>query len=171
MSGFRRGPAPFFAVALILVGIVLLLDRLEVVRIGFHMAFWSLVMLFGLVQAVQGFSRDRRGRVFGGTVLFLYGLFFLLRFSDYVDVRAGMFFPATFLIIGIALLMVFLNNYREWELLIPAFLMCSIGVAFVLSDFGYLDRYEVWEAVRLYWPLGLVLVGIALLLRRKLQTQ
>jgi cell wall-active antibiotic response 4TMS protein YvqF len=171
MTEMRKSRAPWFAVALILVGAVLLLDRLDLIRFGFQMALWSVLAVFGLVKAVQGFSRNQKGSIFGGTVAFLYGLFFLLRSSDYVDVRMGMFFPATFLIFGIALLMMFLNNYHEWELLIPAGLLGGIGVAFVLSDLGYLDRYDVWEAVRLYWPLGLVLLGLALLLRRRAQVQ
>jgi MFS family permease len=108
-----------------------------------------------------------RGRIFAGTLLFLYGLFFLLRTSEYVDIRLRMFFPATFLIIGVALLMVFLSNYRAWELLIAAGLLCGIGVAFLMTEVGYLDRYEVWETVRLYWPVGLVLLGIAMILRRR----
>ena len=171
MAEPRKGAVPLIAVALIVVGAVLLLDRLDVIRVGFDLVFWSLVMLFGLMRVVQGFSRDRRGRIFAGTVLFLYGLFFLLRSSDYVDVRMRMFLPATFLVFGIALLMMFINNYREWELLIPSFVFCGIGVAFVLSELGYLDPYEVREAVRLYWPVGLVVVGLALLLRRRTQIQ
>jgi len=171
MTGSRKGSAPLFAVALIVVGLVLLLDRLDVIRFGYHMVFWFLVMLYGLVRAVQGFSAGKKGRIFAGTVLFLYGLFFLLRSSDYVDVRMRMFLPATFLIFGIALLMMYLDNYREWELLIPAGLMCGLGAALILGELGYLDQYEVWDAVRLYWPLGLVLIGIALLLRRRAQIQ
>ena len=171
MPDSRKGPIPLIAVALIVVGGMLLLDRLNVVRIEYDMVFWFLVMLVGLMRVVQGFSRDRRGRIFAGTVLFLYGLFFLLRSSDYVDVRMRMFIPATFLVFGIALLMMFLNNYREWELLIPSFLFCGIGIAFVLSELGYLDSYEVWDVVHLYWPLGLVVVGLALLLRRRTQIQ
>ena len=165
MSDLRKNSAPLFAVALILIGSALLLDRLDVIRFGFHMMLWTIVMVFGLVRVLQGFSRGRKGIIFWGTLLFLYGLFFLLRSSDYFDVRMGLFFPATFLIVGIALLMMFLNNYREWELLIPASLMCGIGVAFVLGEAGYVDRYDVWETLRMYWPLGLVLVVFLCLVR------
>ena len=171
MPEVPRHRTHWLAVGLILLGVVMLLDRLDLIQFGFHMAIWSILLIFGLVNAVQGFARNRRGAIFGGTVAFLYGLFFLLRSSDYVDVRMGMFFPATFLIFGIALLMLFLNNFHEWELLIPASLLCGIGVAFVLTELGYLDRYDVWDAVRLYWPLALVVLGLALLLRRRAQVQ
>jgi hypothetical protein len=171
MPDARRGSFPLFAIALIVVGVVLLLDRLQVITFGFSPVFWSLVMFFGLVRVTQGFSHDFRGRIFGGTVLFLYGLFFLLHSSEFVDIRLRMFFPATFLILGIALLMVYLNNVREWELLIPAGLLCGIGVAFLMTEIGYLDQYEVWETVRMYWPLGLVLVGLAMILRRRTRLQ
>ena len=169
MSGGRKGAVPFIAVALIALGAVLLLDRLGVIHFGFELAFWSLAMIFGLTRVVQGFSRNGKGRIFGGTLLFLWGLFFLLRSSDIVEFHAGMFPAAVFLIFGIALLMMFLNNFREWELLIPSVVLCGIGAALVLGELGYIDRYDVWEAVRLYWPVGLVGVGVALLLRRRAQ--
>ncbi len=171
MNGIRRGPVPFIAVALIVIGAVLLLDRLGVIRFGVELAFWSLVMVFGLSRVVLGFSRGTRGRIFAGTLMFLWGLFFLLRSADFLEFRIGMFPAAFFLIFGIALLMMFLNNVREWELLFPALFLCGIGAALVLGELGYLDRYEVWDAVRLYWPVALVVVGVALLFRRRAHIQ
>jgi len=162
---------PWLGVALIGIGIVLLLDRLDILDVRFSTLIWPIVVLFGLVRVGQGFSRNIQSRVFTGTVIFLYGLFFLLRSTDYVELHGHMFFPATFLIFGIAFLMMFLNNLKEWVFLLPAILLCGVGTAFILGEMGYLYRYDVWEAVRLYWPLGLVIIGLAIILRRKTQTQ
>jgi hypothetical protein len=162
---------PWFGVALIIIGIALLLDRLNVLNIEFSTIFWPIVMLFGLLRVGYGFSQNVQRRVFGGTVMFLYGLFFFLRSSDYVDLHGHIFFPATFLILGLAFFMMFLNNFKEWVFLLPAILLCGVGAAFILSEMGYLYRYDVWEAVHLYWPLGLVIIGLAIILRRRTPTQ
>ena len=162
---------PWFGVVLICIGIVLLLDRLDVMDVEFSKIFWPIVILFGLMRVGQGFSRNIQRRVFVGTVIFLYGLFFFLRSTDYVDMHGQVFIPATFLILGIAFFMMFLNNFKEWVFLLPAILLCGVGAAFILSELGYLYRYDVWEAVRLYWPLALVIIGLAIILRRKTHTQ
>ncbi len=164
--GFRF---PWIGVVLILVGGVLLLDRLHVADIRFSYVFWALLMVFGLIKVSQGFSNNSSGRVFMGTIFFLYGLYFLLRVLDYVEFRGHIFIPATFIIIGFAFIMTFLNNMREWSLLVPAILLMGIGSAYILSDMGYLYPWEVGEYVRMYWPVGLILVGIALLFRRRFE--
>jgi hypothetical protein len=169
MTDVRKGSLPVFAFALIVLGALLLLHQLDLISFGFGPVFWSLVMVLGITRVVQGFSRGRSWRIFFGSALFLYGLLFLLGSSDYADVHVRMFLPATFLIAGIGLLMVFLNNHHEWELLVPAAFLCGIGGALVLSELGYLDSYEVWETLRMYWPVGLVLAGVALILRRRAQ--
>ena len=171
MPVFGKNSTHWFALVLIALGILLLLQRLGAISFGFHQVLWPLVMLFGLVRVAQGFSLSKRGRIFSGTLLFMYGLFFLLRFSDYIDIRLRMFLPASLLIFGIALLMLFLDDAREWELLIPALLLFGTGSAFVLTELGYLDQFEVWDAVHRYWPLGLILVGLAIIFRRRTQIQ
>lgn len=167
----ERPRVPWFGVVLIVVGGVLLLSKLNVIELEFMQVFWPVVMLFGLLRVGQGFSRNIPRRVFWGTLLFLYGLFFFLRTWEYVDMHPHRFLPASFLIVGIAFFMMYLNNVKEWLFLVPAVILTGIGGAFILTEVGYLDRWEVWEAVRLYWPIALVLVGIAIILRRRSHTQ
>ena len=162
---------PWFGFVLIVVGSVLLLSKLNIIDVEFMQIFWAVVMIYGILRVGQGFSRNVPRRVFGGTVLFLYGLFFFIRTWEYADMHPHMFFPASFLIFGIAFFMMYLNNAREWLYLVPALLLSGIGGAFILTEVGYLDRWDVWEAVRLYWPILLVLVGIAIILRRRAHTE
>ena len=167
----RRLHISWFGIALIVLGLALLMDRLHVLRVDFAQIFWSLMMLFGILKVVGGFSGNLRGRIFWGTVLFLFGLFFLLRTIDRIEIDAHMFPPATFLIVGIAFFMMFLNNVRDWHYIIPAVLLIGVGGAFTLTEFGYLSRWEVWEAVRMYWPVALILLGLGLIMRRRMRVQ
>jgi hypothetical protein len=161
----------WIGLALVLLGIFLLLDRLNILEFHFSTIFWPLVMLLGLVGVGKGFADSKGGKIFFGTVFFLYGLYFFLWSSDFLEFHGYLFVSSTFLIIGIAFLMLFINNFRNWFLLIPALFFIGVGIAFVMTELGYLYRWEVWDAVSTYWPLVLVLFGISLILRRKCKSE
>lgn len=156
----------WFGLVLIVLGLFMLLDRFDLMRFHFSSIFWPLMMLLGIVAAARGFNHNKRGKVFWGSVLFLYSLYFLLKSIDYFDISGQTVFPATFLIFGIAFLMLYINNMKDWPFLIPSLMLIGIGSAFLLSEYGFLYRWDVIDAVRTYWPVILILTGIALLMRR-----
>ncbi len=164
-----RRHVSWFGVALIVFGTLILFHRLHLIRAGVDQILWAMLMLVGVMGVVRGFSLNRRGKIFWGTVWFLLGLFFILRSIDRIELRAHMFPPAMFLIVGLAFLMTYLNDLRDWYILIPAFILTATGGAFILADLGYLSSWEVWEAVRMYWPVALIILGAGLILRRKMR--
>ncbi|MBI4809915.1 MAG: hypothetical protein HY800_00385 [Ignavibacteriales bacterium] len=163
MNNFKTS---WFGIALIVIGAAMLLDQLDVLNIDFSTIFWPLLMLIGIVTVGRGFTENRRAKIYWGTVLFLYSLFFLLKSIDYFEIYAHTFFPASFLIFGIAFFMMYLNNFKDWPLLIPAIVLSGIGSIFILTEYGFFYRWDVWDAVRTYWPVILILFGLAILLKR-----
>ncbi len=157
----------WFGIALVVIGVALLVDRLHILQIEFPMVLLPLLMLLGIVIVGRGFSGNRGGKIFWGTVLFLYALYFLLRSLDFLEPRNYMFFSVGLLVFGCAFLMLFVNNFREWYYLIPAFILCGMGSMFVFTELGYLDAWDVWEVARLYWPAALILIGVALIMRHR----
>ena len=107
--------------------------------------------------------------VFWGTLLFLLGSYCLLRDLDVVELRSYWWLPAVLLILGFSFLMMYLSTPKEWHLLVPSLLLLGVGAAMVLTEFGYFYRYDVVYAIRMYWPLGLILFGVSLILRRTFQ--
>lgn len=167
MTDIQKRRYPWFGIILIVVGGAFLVHRLGFLHVEYSYILWSLVMIFGAVRAVSGFSGSHSGRVFFGTVLFLYGLYFLLRATDYVELRGHMLIPATFIITGFAFIMMFLNSPREWTFLVPAAILVGFGALYILSESGYLSPWDVKENVRMYWPVALILIGVAILIRRR----
>jgi hypothetical protein len=157
----------WFGISLILVGAAMLLDRLDVLTFGWKPVLWALVTIFGIVKATSGFAREKRGNVFWGTFFFLFGAYSLLHNLDLIDVRSYMVFPMVLLIVGFSILMTYFSSPKEWHLLIPALFLVGTGGVMVLAELGYFYRYDVVETVRLYWPVGLILFGVALVLRRR----
>jgi hypothetical protein len=163
----------WFGAALIIFGAALLLHKLHYVNVGFGDIFCVFMMLLGLGGVIRGFSENLRGKVFWSSVLFLYGVYFFLRNMDRFEFGYSyrLFMPASFLIFGIAFFMMFLNNVRDWHLLIPMFFLSGIGVAFLLSELGYIYYWDVWDVLHRYWPIVVILIGLALMIRRKPQAQ
>ena len=166
MNNFRF---PWFGIALVIFGGVILLHKLNVIEFEFSQIFWPLVALYGFLKVGSGFSRNKKGRIFWGTILFLYSVYFFLRSFDTVELHPHILVPASFLVVGIGFFMMYLDNFRDWYLLIPSLLLCGTGGAFVLADYGYIYSWDVWDAFHLYWPIGLILIGIAIILRRRAQ--
>ena len=163
----KKIPISWFGLALIIIGAALLLDRLNVVEIHFSTVFWPIVMVLGLMSVGRGFGQNRRGKIFWGSVWFLYGLFFFLRSSDFVELRGHMFVPATFLIIGIAFLMMYFNNLKDWFFLLSSLIFIGIGMAYICAELDYLSYWDLHDALRVYWPVILILFGLTFIFRRR----
>jgi len=160
----KRGS--WFGIGLIVLGISMLLDRLDILGFGWHHVLWMLLAIFGLINAIEGFGKKKTGHVFGGTFLFLLGTYVLLWEIDVVELRSYWWLPATMLIVGFSLLMMFVCAPREWHLLVLSLTLIGVGAAMVLTEFGYLYRYDVVEVIRRYWPVGLIVFGLSLVLQR-----
>jgi hypothetical protein len=72
-----------------------------------------------------------------------------------------------FLVLGGSLLAAFLSNTQEWHLIVPSLFFLGLGMLFVATDFDYLYRWDMVDAVSRYWPLALVLFGVSLILNRR----
>ena len=164
----------WFGAALVLVGAALLLDRTGVVSLGWHGVFWGAVAVFGAVKVVNCFvlrkaAPDAKGHcgIFWGTLLFLFGLYNLLEDLGAFEVHSYFGFPVLFVMVGLAFLAVFVSRPRDWHVLIPACLFIGVGAVMIVAELGMLDRWEIQDAVRSYWPIALILFGGALLLNRR----
>lgn len=156
----------WFGAALILVGGVLLLHRLGVVSVGWHLAVWGVIALIGAVKLVNGFSLKQRGNAFWGTGFFLIGLYNVLAELGIYELRSFLIAPALVLTLGAAFLVMYLVVPRDWHVLVPTAFFLGLGTLMVMVEMGYLYQWDVEDIVRTYWPIGLILFGAALLLNR-----
>ena len=158
---------PVFCILLLVVGVALLLEKLDVIEFGWSRILWAAVAVIGAAIVIRAFVYDGRGKIFWGTVLFLYGLFFFLRSMNLIEGHFTVFMPASMAILGFAFLMLFVSDPKDWHLLIPSVILLAFGGAFMLADAGYIRRWEMWDTFRTWWPAILVLVGFSLILRRR----
>ncbi len=152
---------------LIAFGALLLLRKFDVIDLQVREVIWPSLALFGLIVAGRGLFDGVKWKVFWGTVLFLYSIFFFVRSLDRYDIPFQMVFPATFLVFGVVFVMLFVNRPAEWYFLVPALLLLGVGASMMLTEYGYWYGWELRDAISRWWPLALVLMGAGMLLRRK----
>ncbi len=154
-------------ITLIAIGAAMLLNRLDILQLEWPVVLWSLVSLFGAYKLATNIRTKRKGGVFWGTFLLLFGAVKALDYTGAIFLYQFYTIPLIFTLVGISLFAAFLVSPGDWQILVPAVLLLGIGVCMILADFGYLSRWEVNYAVHHYWPVILILFGAALLLRHK----
>ena len=155
---------PFFAVLLILVGTLMLLERVDYLEFGWMSILWSALALLGVVKLVRGFRNPSGEGIVWGTVFFFVGTYQLLSEGGVFDLPSGTPFPALLAVIGFEFLLALIRKPREWHLVVPAVILIGLGSAMILAEMGILERWEVIEGIHAWWPAALVLFGAALLL-------
>jgi len=153
--------------ALILFGVLLLVHRIGYLPLHWHEIAWGVLTLIGAAKVVRGFSRRAPVTVFWGMAYFLAGSVGVVH-----HIYALAFTPLSgasivVLILAISFLAAFLTNTGQWHIDIPTLFFLSLGTLLVASDFDYVSRWDILETFSTYWPLALVLFGVALLLNRR----
>ena len=154
-------------VVLVVFGIALLLERLDLLDIGFGRILWVSLGLLGGWLVVRSFVYNERGKAFWGTVLFLISVYFLLNSLGVLELHGRAIGPAVLLILGFAFLILFVQNPRAWQMLIPAVILGGLGTVFISTDLGYLYGWDILRVIQTYWPVVLILIGISLVFRRR----
>ena len=144
----------------------MILHRLGVISFEWPAVLWAALALVGGFKVVHSFSMVRQGAtktgrsgVFWGTLLFLAGLYNVLRELDVLDFPPYLLLPACVLCIGIGFLMTYISAPRDWHLIIPALFFMGLGAVMLLTELGYLYRSDVLTAIKNYWPFALILFG------------
>jgi uncharacterized membrane protein YoaK (UPF0700 family) len=151
----------WLAVALILVGAALLLDRADLIDFE-----WSyMIVVIGLAIGVQGYVTKTRSSTFPAVFLTLLGLIFIGAEEHWFWWGWDEFWPFILIALGIAF---FASAYVEREKgpSIPGVILTALGVLFALGTTDIVRWREVRDIVQ-WWPVLLIALGGWLLVRRK----
>lgn len=166
----NRRPSIWPGLILVIIGAVLLLYNLDIFNFGWHELYPIILMGIGVLFFTSIIGKRHKGAVFPGTILFLLGLFYFLRNYEiipYYYMREV--WPVILIIVGLAFFAVFLTNPRDWGQLIPAGTLLVLGIGFLLRELNII-RWNIWQAIRDYWPTILIVIGAGIILgslRRK----
>ena len=157
---------PIIGLVLVLLGVALLLNQMNVIHIGGMALVWLGLLTYGAAVVIRAFISSDRSKVFFGTLCFLVGILFFLRREGFIQGSFSIYFPAFIIVVGLAFFMLFIFNAKDWHLLIPSVIFLGLGAALMLTHLGYWYSRDVWRAIASYWPLLLIVFGGTMLLRR-----
>ena len=157
---------PILGIVLIVLGAGLLLRQLHIIRID-----GATFLLFGLIayggaMIIRSFTMDLRQSLFFGSLCFYAGVLLVLGKYRVIENSPYIYVPGFLIVFGLAFLMLFLFNFRDFHLLVPAVIFIGLGSAFMMTEVGYWYVSDVKDVIRKYWPVALILFGGLILLRR-----
>src|SRR5262245_21190312 len=101
-TGFRFTPQLFVGIIVIVVGVLMTLDNLQVLDGGRYLRFWpTALIVLGLIKVLN--SRDGMGGSFGGFLFVVIGTWLLLEQTALVSVSFWEIWPALLVLFGLFL--------------------------------------------------------------------
>jgi len=158
----NRSQSMWPGIVLIVIGLLLLLNQLDIFSFDWNVLWPSLVILLGVFFFVR-VPRDR-GAIFPGVLFFLTGLLFLAKNlawnEPYIDVSIG---GMLMIILGLAFVALYIVQPENWGLLIPAGLFLFFGFIVWADRVGIIDWYTRRQILRL-WPALLIFIGAGIVI-------
>ena len=157
----------FLGVLFILIGVGLMADQFLPFEFGWSQIYPILFLALALSSLFKALSGHRQS-AFGIGFFGVLGAFFFARNFGLID--SLWFFEWRTIIlpaVGLGFICSFIFNPSDWGVLVPAFFFTALGSLFLLHSLGVVeDVFEtLWRLTDRYWPLALVLVGVAVILK------
>lgn len=162
MNDSKRSIVP--GVILILIGALIIIHKLDIFHFYWRDLYPVIFLALGVWFFFNVFVRKQKGQAFPGTLFLLLGIFFILRnYSFFYRYYADEFWPVFLIIFGLAFVVQFFFRPDDWGLLIPGFIFLLLGFVFLARTMGWIMPYQVEYIVETYWPVLLILIGIAII--------
>ena len=115
MEQYTFNRFPIIGFVLVLLGVALLLNQMNIIHIGGWALIWLGLLVYGAAVVLRSFVSNDRSKVFFGTLCFLAGILFFLRKGGFIHGSFAIYFPAFIIIVGIAFFMLFVFNVKDWH--------------------------------------------------------
>lgn len=153
------------ALLLIAVGIILLLDQMDLVYFSQRDIFTYGFIAIGVVLLINAFGRPDRKGILGGTFFLSYGLILTAMRSN-VFLRDDEFGVATFfLALALGNLVYFLFKTERWGNFAWGIVFGLFGGAMLLSYYNYYPSWLIYDQIDRYWPVALIVIGASIVIK------
>ncbi len=162
----------FAAVILIAAGLLLFLEQIDILYLSKGDYFIYGAIIGGIFLFINGINRFDKKGVLGGSFFLSFGIvLWLMRHYYFVhDDEFG--FAAFFLCLSLANIVYFLFKRDRITNIVFGLVFGIIGGGFLIAHVGYYPGWMIYDQFETYWPVVLILFGLAILYKasRKKQT-
>lgn len=153
-----------------LAGIIMLLKSFAVIDVSSVMIFSILFIIYGFASVYISLARHLRGRLFMGTVLFLFGIIlFVVHYYEFPGIGI-IIFPSILFMLGAGFMMLYIDEAENRVFLIASaiLIISSLIYIFFARHFAFFQfTYLISELVLDFYPVFIILLGISLLVRTR----
>src|SRR3990172_4668031 len=158
---------PILGIILVIIGAALLLRQLRIVHVDAGTFLIFGLIAYGGSMIVRSYMMNIRQSLFFGCLCFFSGVLLVLGKYDVRENSPFTYVPGFLIVFGIAFLMLFVFNFHDYQLLVQSLIFIALGVAFMLTEVGYWYVSDVKDAIKMFWPVALILFGGLILLKRR----
>jgi hypothetical protein len=157
-------------ISFLIVGVLSLLRYFGIVSLSNEQLFGTAIIFYSLPTVYITLENGRREKLVWATVLFCLGVIFIVKsYFEILDTR-GIVFASILFASGAAFMLLFIENIKEKIFLISALLLILLSYLSV-TFFKKLGLFETVNKLgnlfEVFWPIVLMILGIALFLNRK----
>ncbi len=158
-----------FTLLLLFAAVSIFLNIFGILEIDSTTFFGYGLIFYGVASVYTSFGAKNKILIFIGSAVFLAGIVISLP-SHFDFIRPlNVFIPASILIAGISLFIVYFDDTSNKVILFAALILLLAGMIFILADRNIQPAVfgeSILKIVEIYWPVLLVISGITIILKR-----
>lgn len=155
---------------LLLLLVLILLKLTGIISIQSIELLGYILIFFGLNYAYDSFGKNRQGVLFTATIIFLIGLILFIISKFEILQPSHLILPSVLLIIGVGLLMVWIDGQMKNQVIILSVIFLLFGIILTILKGSITFRSFLVSLVDMsakYWPVLLIFAGVLLMYRKR----
>ncbi len=158
-----------FTLLLLFAAVSIFLNLFGILELDSTTFFGYGLIFYGVASVYTSFGEKNKVLIFIGSAAFLAGIVISLpAHFDFIS-PLNIFIPASILIAGLSLFIVYFDDTSNKTILVAALILLMAGIILILTArtiqpavFGE----SILKIVEVYWPVLLVISGITIILKR-----
>ena len=149
-------------ILLILIGFAMLLK--PHFTLDFYLFRSYGLFLLGILGLLKGLNASPRRSIYLPVFILALGAYYILGDAGFYYTDRGLTVSVIILLLGVSFYPLYFLVSRKWSYLLYGNLMMAVGLLFLAYYLDYIPPYIFRTVVEDYWPVALIIIGVAYLI-------
>lgn len=156
-----RRPA-LAGILLVIIGFAILLKPYYTLDFYFLRSYG--LFLLGILGLLKGLNASPRRSIYLPVFILSLGAYYILGGAGFYEIDRGLTLSVIMLLSGVSFYPLYFLVSRKWSYLLYGNLMMAVGLLFLAYYLDYIPTYIFRTVVEDYWPVVLIIIGVAYLI-------
>lgn len=148
-------------ILLIIIGLAILLKPYYDLDFYFFRSYGLFIL--GILGLMKGLSASPRRNIYLPVFILALGAYYILGDAGFYFTDRGLTVSVIILLLGVSFYPLYFLVNRKWSYLLYGNLIMAAGLLFLAYYLEYIPTYIFRTVVEDYWPVALIIIGIAYL--------